>query len=98
MPAPTNLLKQRLQEGQALFGIWLGLADPSAVEIAATAGFDWLLIDGEHAPNVTAPPPRRGVTKALGAKHVRAGWPTYCGCDSVFSWFGGGTTWLEYPL
>jgi hypothetical protein len=32
------------------------------------------------------------------AKHVRAGWPTYCGCGSVFSWFGGGTTWLEYPL
>jgi hypothetical protein len=31
-------------------------------------------------------------------KHVRAGWPTYCGCGSVFSWFGGGTTWLEYPL
>ena len=51
MPAPTNLLKQRLQEGQALFGIWLGLADPSAAEIAATAGFDWLLIDREHAPN-----------------------------------------------
>ncbi len=51
MPAPTNMLKKRLQEGQALFGIWLGLADPSAAEIAATAGFDWLLIDGEYAPN-----------------------------------------------
>jgi hypothetical protein len=29
---------------------------------------------------------------------IHAGWPTYCGCGSVFSWFGGGTTWLEYPL
>ncbi len=28
-----------------------GLADPYAAEIAASAGFDWLLIDGEHAPN-----------------------------------------------
>jgi 2-keto-3-deoxy-L-rhamnonate aldolase RhmA len=29
----------------------LGLADPYAAEIAARAGFDWLLIDGEHAAN-----------------------------------------------
>lgn len=27
------------------------MADPYPAEIAATAGFDWLLIDGEHAPN-----------------------------------------------
>ena len=27
------------------------MCDPYAAEIAATAGFDWLLIDGEHAPN-----------------------------------------------
>jgi 4-hydroxy-2-oxoheptanedioate aldolase len=51
MPAPVNLLKQRLQAGKVLHGIWLGMADAYAAEIAATAGFDWLLIDGEHAPN-----------------------------------------------
>ncbi|EEE38410.1 4-hydroxy-2-oxovalerate aldolase [Rhodobacteraceae bacterium KLH11] len=27
------------------------MADPYAAEIASTASFDWLLIDGEHAPN-----------------------------------------------
>lgn len=27
------------------------MADSYAAEITATAGFDWLLIDGEHAPN-----------------------------------------------
>jgi 4-hydroxy-2-oxoheptanedioate aldolase len=27
------------------------LADPYSAEICAGAGFDWLLIDGEHAPN-----------------------------------------------
>ena len=27
------------------------MADPYAAEMAATCGFDWLLIDGEHAPN-----------------------------------------------
>lgn len=51
MPAPINTLKQRLATGEVLHGIWLGLAEPYAAEIAATAGFDWLLIDGEHAPN-----------------------------------------------
>ncbi|MCA3446312.1 MAG: HpcH/HpaI aldolase/citrate lyase family protein [Rhodobacter sp.] len=51
MPAPINLLKQHLQAGLPQYGIWLGLADPYPAEIAATAGFDWLLIDGEHAPN-----------------------------------------------
>ena len=51
MPAPTNVLKQRLARGEVLHGLWLGLGDAYAAEIAATAGFDWLLIDGEHAPN-----------------------------------------------
>jgi 4-hydroxy-2-oxoheptanedioate aldolase len=31
--------------------MWLALANPYTAEICATAGFDWLLIDGEHAPN-----------------------------------------------
>ncbi len=51
MPAPENLLKKRLAAGETLFGCWLGLADPYVAEVAATTGFDWLLIDGEHAPN-----------------------------------------------
>ncbi|MGL4309192.1 MAG: aldolase/citrate lyase family protein [Paracoccaceae bacterium] len=51
MPAPVNPLKHRLLSGEVLHGIWLGMADPYAAEIAGTVGFDWLLIDGEHAPN-----------------------------------------------
>lgn len=51
MPAPLNHLKHRLSKGETLHGIWLGLADPYCAEIAASSGFDWLLIDGEHAPN-----------------------------------------------
>ncbi|WP_172328867.1 aldolase/citrate lyase family protein [Mangrovicoccus sp. HB161399] len=51
MPAPLNRLKAWLAAGERTRGIWLGLADAYAAEIAATAGFDWLLIDGEHAPN-----------------------------------------------
>lgn len=51
MDMPINTFKQRLQAGEPLIGLWLGLADPYCAELAANAGFDWLLIDGEHAPN-----------------------------------------------
>lgn len=51
MPAPINHLKRRLAAGETLHGCWVGMADPYAAEMAATCGFDWLLIDGEHAPN-----------------------------------------------
>ncbi|CAK9889681.1 MULTISPECIES: 4-hydroxy-2-oxoheptanedioate aldolase [Pseudomonas] len=51
MDIPINRFKQRLQRGEAQIGLWLGLAEPYCAELAANAGFDWLLIDGEHAPN-----------------------------------------------
>ncbi|AIN58443.1 4-hydroxy-2-oxoheptanedioate aldolase [Pseudomonas soli] len=51
MDMPINTFKQRLRSGQAQIGLWLGLADPYCAELAANAGFDWLLLDGEHAPN-----------------------------------------------
>ena len=51
MPAPENLFKSALSQGQTLYGCWAGFADAYATEILATAGFDWLVIDGEHAPN-----------------------------------------------
>ncbi|MBN2979222.1 4-hydroxy-2-oxoheptanedioate aldolase [Pseudomonas lactucae] len=51
MDMPVNTFKQRLCSGEAQIGLWLGLADAYCAELAANAGFDWLLIDGEHAPN-----------------------------------------------
>lgn len=51
MPAPHNSLKHRLAQGDILYGCWLGMAESYVAEIAGTCGFDWLLIDGEHAPN-----------------------------------------------
>ncbi|WP_372985063.1 4-hydroxy-2-oxoheptanedioate aldolase [Marinobacter sp.] len=50
MELPKNRFKQGLATGETQYGLWLGLPDNSAAEIAALAGFDWLLIDGEHAP------------------------------------------------
>lgn len=51
MPAPTNTFKTALHSGKTLIGCWLGLADSYSAELMGTAGFDWLVIDGEHAPN-----------------------------------------------
>ncbi len=47
----VNPFKRALREGRTQIGMWLALANSYTAEICATAGFDWLLIDGEHAPN-----------------------------------------------
>ena len=48
----TNLFKKAItEEGSVQIGFWLALASAYSAEVCATAGFDWLLIDGEHAPN-----------------------------------------------
>jgi 4-hydroxy-2-oxoheptanedioate aldolase len=51
MKIPVNRFKQALREGRPQIGLWVGLADAYVAEALATTGFDWLLIDNEHAPN-----------------------------------------------
>ena len=51
MPAPHNAFKKALKTGDLQIGCWLGLADPYVADISASAGFDWVCVDGEHAPN-----------------------------------------------
>jgi 4-hydroxy-2-oxoheptanedioate aldolase len=74
MPA-HNPFKSALAAGQPQIGLWLSMADPYLAEVAATAQFDWLLIDGEHAPNdvrgtlaalqAVAPYPAQAVVRAV---------------------------------
>ena len=45
-----RLLKQRLRAGEVAYGAWLSLTDPVAAEAMASAGFDFVMIDCEHAP------------------------------------------------
>jgi len=47
----TNHFKRALQEKRPQIGLWLGLCSSYSAELLAGVGFDWLLIDGEHAPN-----------------------------------------------
>lgn len=51
MDMPINRFKQRLTEPGTTYGIFVSLADPVCAEISANAGFDWIIIDTEHAPN-----------------------------------------------
>lgn len=47
-----NAFKAALKQGDsALIGLWVACADAYVASIAGGAGFDWLVIDGEHAPN-----------------------------------------------
>jgi len=48
---PRNAFKQALSRCERQVGLWCALANPVAAEILAGAGFDWIVIDGEHAPN-----------------------------------------------
>lgn len=50
MKTPRNAFKAGLADGRLQLGLWLALGDSYSAEICATCGFDWLLIDGEHAP------------------------------------------------
>lgn len=47
----ANMLKAALAEGRPQIGFWSSLCSPLVAELVAGAGFDWLLIDSEHAPN-----------------------------------------------
>ncbi|HVY30103.1 MAG TPA: 2-dehydro-3-deoxyglucarate aldolase [Polyangiaceae bacterium] len=50
-PMPENTFRRDLRAGKTLIGCWASLANNITTEILGYAGFDWLLLDGEHAPN-----------------------------------------------
>jgi 2-dehydro-3-deoxyglucarate aldolase len=46
-----NSLKQGLLAGKKLIGCWSSLSNAITTEALGVAGFDWILLDGEHSPN-----------------------------------------------
>ena len=50
MDIPKNKFKQAYPSVRPQYGVWNGLVDTNVAEILAGSGFDWVLIDGEHAP------------------------------------------------
>jgi 4-hydroxy-2-oxoheptanedioate aldolase len=47
----SNGFKQALANCERQVGLWCSMASSISAEILAFAGFDWIVIDGEHAPN-----------------------------------------------
>ncbi len=50
-PLLPNRFRQSLLQGDTQIGCWCALANPITTEVLGLAGFDWLVLDGEHAPN-----------------------------------------------
>ena len=63
----TYPFKQAIHNQQTQIGLWVSMANPYSTEICAGAGFDWLLLDGEHAPN--------DLRSLMAQLHVVAGYP-----------------------
>jgi len=51
MQTPQNAFKRRLLAGELQIGLWCSLGSNIAAEIVGDSGFDWVLLDTEHAPN-----------------------------------------------
>jgi 2-keto-3-deoxy-L-rhamnonate aldolase RhmA len=47
----NNRFKEQLRTKEVQIGLWSSLASNIVTEILSYAGFDWILIDTEHAPN-----------------------------------------------
>ncbi len=41
-------LREKLADGQAVYGLWVTLESASVTEMAAALGLDWVVIDAEH--------------------------------------------------
>ncbi len=45
-----NSLKEKISSGDFVIGTWISFSDPACMEILCHSGFDFLVIDVEHAP------------------------------------------------
>jgi 4-hydroxy-2-oxoheptanedioate aldolase len=51
MELPVNRFKHALAAGEQQIGLWCSLSSHYTAEVVAGAGYDWMLLDMEHAPN-----------------------------------------------
>jgi 2-dehydro-3-deoxyglucarate aldolase len=71
-----NQFRQALLARRRLIGCWCSLANPVTTEVLGLAGFDWLLLDAEHAPNdvTTLIPQLLALKDSVSAPVVRPPW------------------------
>ena len=74
--SPPNAFRADLLACKPLVGCWVSLSNPMTAEVLGLAGFDWLLIDGEHAPNdvSTLVPQLMALKDSVSAPVVRPPW------------------------
>src|SRR6201987_6075153 len=71
-----NRFKHDLVAGRRLRGCWCSLGSPITTEVLGLAGFDWILLDGEHSPNdvLTFIPQLMALKDSPSAPGVRPPW------------------------
>jgi len=80
LPTPyrafPNSFRTDLRAGKRLIGCWCSLANPITTEVLGVAGFDWILLDGEHSPNdvITFIPQLMALKDSVSAPVVRPSW------------------------
>jgi 2-dehydro-3-deoxyglucarate aldolase len=74
-PLP-NRFRADILARKRLIGCWCSLGNPITTEILGLAGFDWLLMDGEHSPNdvLTFIPQLMALKGSASAPVVRPPW------------------------
>ena len=74
-PLP-NQFRADLLAGKTLVGCWSALGSPITAEILGLAGFDWILLDAEHAPNdvLSLIPQLMALKDSVSAPIVRPPW------------------------
>lgn len=76
-PSPfPNRFRQSLLAREQLIGCWCSLGSPITTEVLGVAGFDWLLLDAEHAPNdvLSLIPQLMALKDSASAPVVRPSW------------------------
>jgi 2-dehydro-3-deoxyglucarate aldolase len=74
-PLP-NRFRQDLIARKRLIGCWASLGSPITTEVLGVAGFAWILLDAEHAPNdvLTLVPQSMALKDSVSAPVVRPPW------------------------
>lgn len=75
-PMPINTFRRDVLAGKRLIGCWCALGSPVTAEILGLAGFDWLVLDGEHALNdvLSFVPQLMALKDSRSAPVVRPAW------------------------
>lgn len=76
MQLHRNAFKHAIHEGRQQIGFWCAIPSGYTTEIVASSGFDWLVLDMEHAPSepLTVHAQLQAVTGGTAEPIVRVAW------------------------